>query len=125
MARGYPGAFGRKINTLYIWLPLCALFLLPFIPWRRRPTLWHLDLLVLVGFSASLAWFNNADLGLSVPTVYPGMVLPAGTHDRAGLRSWTPKCAAACRDPDPVACGALGVPRWLSGRSQRHQLKRD
>ena len=71
MARGYPGAFGRKINALYIWLPLCALFLLPFIPWRRRPTLWHLDLLMLLGFSASLAWFNNADLGLSVPMVYP------------------------------------------------------
>jgi hypothetical protein len=71
MARGYPGAFGRKITALYIWLPLCALFLLPFIPWRRRPTLWHLDLLVLVAFSASLAWFDNADLGLSVPMVYP------------------------------------------------------
>ena len=74
MARGYPGAFGRKVNALYIWLPLCAVFLLPFIPWRRRPTLWHLDLLMMLGFSASLAWFNNADLGLSVPTVYPFMV---------------------------------------------------
>ena len=30
MARGYPGAFGRHVNALYIWLPLCALFLLPF-----------------------------------------------------------------------------------------------
>ena len=74
MARGYPGAFGRKINALYIWLPLCAVFLLPFIPWRRRPTLWHLDLLMMLGFSASLAWFNNADLGLSVPMVYPFML---------------------------------------------------
>ena len=68
MARGYPGAFGRNVNTLYIWLPLCVLFLLPFIPWRRRPTLWHLDLLMLLGFSLSLALFNNADLGLSVPS---------------------------------------------------------
>jgi hypothetical protein len=74
MARGYPGAFGRDINKLYIWLPLCALFLLPFIPWRRRPTLWHLDLLMLLGFSASLAWFNNADLGLAEPMIYPFMV---------------------------------------------------
>jgi hypothetical protein len=74
MARAYPGAFGRKINALYIWLPLCAVFLLPFIPWRRRPTLWHLDLLVMLGFSVSLAFFNNADLGLSVPLVYPFMV---------------------------------------------------
>jgi hypothetical protein len=74
MARGYPGAFGKNVNSLYVWLPLCALFLLPFIPWRRRPTLWHLDLLMLLGFSASLAWFNNADLGLSVPLVYPFML---------------------------------------------------
>jgi len=26
MARGYRGAFGRHVNALYIWLPLCALF---------------------------------------------------------------------------------------------------
>src|SRR5205085_6808510 len=35
MARGYPGAFGRHVNALYVWLPLCALFLLPFINPRR------------------------------------------------------------------------------------------
>jgi hypothetical protein len=74
MARGYPGAFGRVVNHLWIWLPLCGLFMAPFLPWRRRPSLLHLDLLVLVGFSLSLAWFNHANLGLSVPTVYPFMV---------------------------------------------------
>ncbi len=71
MARGYPGAFGRKINAWYIWVPLCLLFVLPFVPWRRRPTLWHLDLLMLLGFSISLDFFNNADLGMSAPSVYP------------------------------------------------------
>jgi hypothetical protein len=71
MARGYPGAFGRQVNALYVWLPMCALFLLPFLPWRRRPTLLHLDLLVLLAFSVSLAFFNHADLGMSVPLVYP------------------------------------------------------
>ena len=35
MARGYSGAFGRRVNALYVWLPLCALFLNPFLPWRR------------------------------------------------------------------------------------------
>jgi hypothetical protein len=75
MARGYTGAFGRRVNSLYIWIPLCVLFLLPFIPWRtRRPTLLHLDLLMLLGFSLSLAWFNHANLGLSVPMVYPFMI---------------------------------------------------
>ncbi|MDQ6806991.1 MAG: hypothetical protein M3065_18990, partial [Actinomycetota bacterium] len=71
MARGYAGAFGERVNALYVWLPLCVLFVLPFIPWRRRPTLLHLDLLALLGFSVSIAFFNHANLGLSVPLVYP------------------------------------------------------
>ena len=71
MARGYPGAFGRKVNSWYVWLPLCLLFLAPFVPWRRRPTLLHLDLLVLLGFSVSLAFFNHALIGISVPLAYP------------------------------------------------------
>jgi hypothetical protein len=79
MARGYPGAFGRRSNALYVWLPLCFLFLAPFVPWRRirgrrRLTLLHLDLVMLLGFSVSLALFNRADIGLSVPLVYPFLI---------------------------------------------------
>ena len=74
MARGYSGAFGRRVNAWYVWLPLCLLFVVPFIPWRRRPTLLHLDLLVLLAFSISLAFFNNALIGISVPIVYPFLV---------------------------------------------------
>lgn len=71
MARGYPGAFGRRVNALYVWIPMCLLFLAPFIPWRRRPSWLHLDLLVLLGFSISLAFFNHGEIGLSVPLAYP------------------------------------------------------
>jgi hypothetical protein len=74
MARGYPGAFGRHVNALYIWLPLCLLFLLPFIDWRRPFSLLHLDLLVLLSFSVSLAFFNHADIYASVPLVYPPLL---------------------------------------------------
>ena len=74
MARGYPGAFGKKINSLYVWIPLCFAFFLPFFPWRRRPSLWHLDLLMLLGFSISFAFFNQANIGLSAPLVYPFML---------------------------------------------------
>jgi hypothetical protein len=80
MARGYPGAFGRRVNAWYIWVPLCLLFVAPFLPWRkgvggrRRLSLLHLDLLVLLGFSISLAVFNHANIGLSVPLVYPFML---------------------------------------------------
>jgi hypothetical protein len=74
MARGYPGAFGRRVNAWYIWIPLCILFVAPFVPWRRRPSLWHLDLLVLSSFSISLAFFNHGEIGLSVPLVYPPLI---------------------------------------------------
>jgi hypothetical protein len=74
MARGYPGAFGRHVNALYIWLPLCVLFIFPFFDFRRPFSLLHLDLLVLLSFSVSLAFFNHAHIYASVPLVYPPLV---------------------------------------------------
>ena len=74
MARGYPGAFGRIVNAWYLWIPLCLVFVAPFLPWRRRPTLLHLDLLVLLSFSVSLALFNHAHIGLSTPLFYPPLL---------------------------------------------------
>ncbi|HEX4805625.1 MAG TPA: hypothetical protein VFU94_06970 [Conexibacter sp.] len=76
MARGYDGAFGRRVNAWYVWIPMCLLFVVPFLPnpfrRRRRRLRWlHLDLLVLAGFSVSLAFFNAARIGLSTPLVYP------------------------------------------------------
>ncbi|MBS1869834.1 MAG: hypothetical protein JSS99_09230 [Actinobacteria bacterium] len=77
MARGYDGAFGRRVNAWYVWIPMCLLFAAPFLAGRRpglrrwRPRLLHLDLLVLLGFSVSLAFFNAARIGLSTPLVYP------------------------------------------------------
>ncbi len=74
MARGYNGAFGRHVNALYIWLPLCVLFLLPFLDFRRPFALLHLDLLVLLSFSVSLAFFNHAHIYASVPLAYPPLL---------------------------------------------------
>jgi hypothetical protein len=74
MARGYPGAFGRKSNALYIWIPLCLLFVLPFVDPRRPFRVLHLDLLVLVSFSISLAYFNEGNIGVSVPLAYPPLL---------------------------------------------------
>ena len=74
MARGYPGAFGRHVNALYVWLPLCLLFVLPFLDFRRPFSLLHLDLLVLLSFSVSLAFFNHAHIYASVPLVYPPLL---------------------------------------------------
>jgi hypothetical protein len=85
MARGYPGAFGRRVNAWYVWVPMCLLFLAPFIPWRRtriradgrRGRVWslvHVDLLALVSLSVSLAFFNHGTIGLSTPLIYPPML---------------------------------------------------
>jgi hypothetical protein len=92
MARGYPGAFGRMINAPYIWLPLCAIFVLGLLDWRRPFRLAHLDLLVLVaGFGLSHYFFNEGNIGVSVPLAYPpllyllGRALWLGYRRRSGI----------------------------------------
>jgi len=71
MARGYEGAFGRTLNAPYVWIPLCLLFLAPFIDPRRPLRMLHLDLLVLLAFGFSHYFFNRGEIGVSVPLVYP------------------------------------------------------
>jgi hypothetical protein len=72
MARGYAGAFGRIANAVWIWVPLCLLFALPF---ARPPLrLLHLDVAVLLAFSVSFAYFNASRIDVSVPLVYPLLV---------------------------------------------------
>jgi hypothetical protein len=75
MARGYPGAFGRMISAPYIWLPLCAIFILGLLDWRRPFRLAHLDLLVIVaGFGLSNYFFNRGNIGVSAPLAYPPLI---------------------------------------------------
>ncbi|MBI5104446.1 MAG: hypothetical protein HZB46_05570 [Solirubrobacterales bacterium] len=71
MARGYPGAFGRKVNSPWVWIPLTVLFVAPFVAWRRPLRMLHLDLVVLAAFGVSVAFFNDANIDASVPIVYP------------------------------------------------------
>jgi hypothetical protein len=71
MARGREGAFGRKVNAPYIWIPLMIAFIVPFIDWRRPFRLLHLDLLALLAFSLSHVFFNRGEIFTSVPLVYP------------------------------------------------------
>src|SRR5919106_3241614 len=71
LARGYEGAVAGDVNEWWLWLPLCVLFLAPFVDPRRPLRLIHLDLLALLGFSASLFFFNKAEIELSVGLVYP------------------------------------------------------
>jgi len=69
MARGYSGAFGHKLNAPYVFIPLCLVFLLGLVDWRRLWRIANLDLLVLLGFGVSHYFFNRAEIGVSVPLV--------------------------------------------------------
>jgi hypothetical protein len=72
MARGYPGAFGRKASAAYVWIPLLVLFVLPFLrpPWRAL----HADLLAIAALSVSYAFFNAGRIEWSVPLAYPPLL---------------------------------------------------
>jgi hypothetical protein len=109
MARGYPGAFGRKVNALYIWLPLCLLFVAPFFDRRRPLRLLHLDLLVLVLFSVSLAFFNDGEVGRSVPLAYPPLLYVLARMLWIGLRGRGTAAAGALRLAVPASWLAIGV----------------
>jgi hypothetical protein len=93
MARGYSGSFGHRLNAPYVFLPLCAVFLVGLVDWRRLRRVANLDLLALLAFGVSHFFFNRGQIGVSVPLQYPvllyllGRALWIGFRGRAtGLR---------------------------------------
>jgi hypothetical protein len=86
MARGYSGAFGHKLNAPYVFLPLCLIFLVGLVDWRRLWRVANLDLLVLLGFGVSHFFFNRAEIGVSVPLAYPVLIYLLGRALWVGLR---------------------------------------
>jgi hypothetical protein len=86
MARGYEGSFGHKLNAPYVFLPLCALFLIGLVDWRRPWRVASLDLLVLLGFGVSHYFFNRGEIGVSVPLQYPALLYLLGRALWIGLR---------------------------------------
>jgi glycosyl transferase family 87 len=105
MARGYAGAFGRKAAAVWVWLPLLALFVLPFVDPRRPFRARHLDLLVLAGLSVSLAFFSHGDIDASVPLAYPVLLYLLGRMLWLGLRR---------RRGEEEPLRLLVPPRWLA-----------
>jgi hypothetical protein len=114
MARGYPGAFGRMINAPYIWLPLCAIFVLGLLDWRRPFRLAHLDLLVVVaGFGASHYLFNRGNIGLSVPLAYPPLLYLLARALWLGFRR---RPGVGLRPSLPIAVIAIAAVALVAGR---------
>ena len=114
MARGYPGAFGRMVNAPYIWLPLCAIFVLGLLDWRRPLRLAHLDLLVVVaGFGLSHYFFNKGDIGVSVPLAYPPLIYLLARALWLGFRRAE---GSGLRPSAPVAVLAVITIALIAGR---------
>lgn len=86
MARGYSGAFGHKLNAPYVFLPICALFLIGLLDWRRLRRVANLDLLALLGFGVSHFFFNRAEIGVSVPLQYAPLAYLFGRALWIGMR---------------------------------------
>jgi hypothetical protein len=86
MARGYSGAFGKKLNAPYVFIPLCLIFLIGLVDWRRPWRVANLDLLVLLGFGVSHVFFNRGEIGVSVPLYYPVLLYLLGRALWIGFR---------------------------------------
>ncbi len=125
MARGYEGAFGRKLNAPYVWIPLCLLFLAPFVDPRRPFRILHLDLLVLLGFGVSHVFFNRGEIDTSVPLVYPVLLYLLGRLLWTGFRPRERSRPAGPAGPAGSAGARDSAAGGLPGRAQRGRLERD
>ena len=99
MARGYDGAFGRKINDPWIWLSLSVAFFLGLADLRRPLSLRNLDLAVLLSFSLSLLFFNRGEVFRAMPLAYPPLLYLLG---RAAWIGWRGRGTRAARPLWPV-----------------------
>jgi hypothetical protein len=86
MARGYSGQFGHTLNAPYVFLPLCAIFLLGLVDWRRWRRVANLDLVVLLGFGVSHFFYNEGEVGVSVPLQYGPLLYLLGRALWIGFR---------------------------------------
>ena len=99
MARGYKGAFGRKINDPWIWLGFCAAFLLGLLDYRRLLSWRTLDLLMLLG-AVDLARVLQPGARVLVGAArVPAARLPRGAPrvDRHAQLAPRDRSPAACR----------------------------
>src|SRR3954468_7086675 len=107
MARGYSGAFGRKVNAPWVWIPLTLLFVAPLFDVRRPLRMLNLDVLVLAAFGVSVAFLIDAQIGISVPIVYPLLAYLLGRALWIGLRRDRPRPALRLNVPVQILAIAL------------------
>ena len=77
---------GTTLLNPLVWLAFCAVFFLGLADLRRPLSVANLDLLVLLGLSVSLFFFERGEIFLSVPLVYPVLVYLLARGLWIGLR---------------------------------------
>jgi Glycosyltransferase family 87 len=112
MARGYEGQFGHKLNAPYVWIPLALVFFCGLLDWRRPLRIVHLDLLVLLSFGISHIFFNDGEIGLSVPLAYPPLLYLLARALWIGFR----ERSEGLRPTAPIAWLIVGVAFLLAFR---------
>ena len=112
LTRGDPGFFGRAVNSPWVWLPLCAIFLFGLLDYRRLRRVAHLDLVVILSFGISQLFLGAGHPGVSVPLVYPPLLYLLGRMAWVGYRGR----GAGLRPSAPTALLAILAIGLLGGR---------
>lgn len=74
MARGESAAYGKQVNYWYVWGPLALVFALAFLRTDKTLSLRNLDILALLGFLISHAYFRQGESYPAVLWLYPPMI---------------------------------------------------
>jgi hypothetical protein len=74
MARGEEGAYGKQANYWYVWGPLALAFALAFMRTDRLFSVRNLDVLALLGFLVSHAFFREGVVYEAVLLWYPPLI---------------------------------------------------
>jgi Glycosyltransferase family 87 len=74
MARGEQGAYGKQANYWYVWGPLALAFALAFVRTDRLFSLRNLDIVALLGFLVSHAFFRQGIVYEAVLLWYPPLI---------------------------------------------------
>lgn len=105
MARGRSGQFGHLLNAPYVWIPMALIFFFALFDFRRPGRIAHLDLAVLLSFGISQAFFNAAEIGVSVPLYYPPLLYLLGRMMWIGFRGSTLPLRPSLFDLDGECAG--------------------
>lgn len=74
LARGESGAYGKQANYWYVWGPMALLFALAFVRTDRMFSLRNLDIIAVLGFLVSHAYFRDGIVFESVLLWYPPLI---------------------------------------------------